>query len=83
MLQVLIRITSHQGDSNEYPQHMHLWRTAQNYPSVIIKYPPYLFHCGTMHFLLNRMETGSGLCAIKVIFSMISLRNTCNGKLDI
>ena len=31
------------GDSNEYPQHMFLWRTDKNYPSVIIKDPPYLF----------------------------------------
>ena len=47
MLWVLIRITStespHRGDSNEYPQHMFLWRTDENYPSLIIKYPPYLF----------------------------------------
>ena len=32
------------GDSNEYLQHMLLWRTFNNYPLVIIKYPPYLFH---------------------------------------
>ena len=46
------------GDSNEYPQHMFLWteailmsthnisfltRTDENYPSIIMKYPPYLF----------------------------------------
>ena len=30
------------GDSNEYPQHTFLWRTGKNYPSIIIKYPPYL-----------------------------------------
>ena len=24
---------------------MFLWRTVQNYPLIIIKYPPYLFHC--------------------------------------
>ena len=24
---------------------MFLWRTDDNYPSIIIKYPPYLFHC--------------------------------------
>ena len=33
------------GDSNEYPQYMFLWRTIENYPSIITKYPPYLFHC--------------------------------------
>ena len=38
MLWVLIR------DSNVYPQHMFLWRIVQNYPSIITKYPPYLFH---------------------------------------
>ena len=26
------------GDSNEYPQHMFLWRSDENYPSIIIKY---------------------------------------------
>ena len=35
MLWVLIRIAS--------PQHMFLWRTDTINPSVIIKYPPYLF----------------------------------------
>ena len=33
------------GDSNEYPHHMFLWRTDENYPSVIIRYPPYLVFC--------------------------------------
>ena len=32
------------GDSNEYPENKFLWRTDENYPSIIIKYPPYLFH---------------------------------------
>ena len=34
------------GDSNEYPQHTHLflWRNKQNYPLIITKYPSYLFH---------------------------------------
>ena len=35
----------HPGDSNEYPQHMFLWRNDENYYSIIIKYPLYLFHC--------------------------------------
>ena len=44
MFWVLIRIaSSRRGDSNEYPEHMFLWRTDENYPSIIIKYPPYLF----------------------------------------
>ena len=28
---------------NEYPQRV-LWRNKQNYPLIITKYPPYLFH---------------------------------------
>ena len=28
----------HQGTSNEYPQHMFLWRTGENYPIIITKY---------------------------------------------
>ena len=28
-------------NSSEYPEHMFLWI---NYPSIIVKYPPYLFH---------------------------------------
>ena len=45
MLWVLIRI-----DSNEYPQHMflydpqHMFLYDENYPLIIIKYPPYLFY---------------------------------------
>ena len=42
MLLVLIRIASG-DDSIGYQQHMFLWRTDENYPSIIIKYPPYLF----------------------------------------
>ena len=34
-----------QGDSNEYTQYMFLWRNKQNYPLIITKYPPDLFHC--------------------------------------
>ena len=56
MLWVLITIASNiccgyslelprQGDSNEYPQHMFLWRNKQNCPLIITKYPPYLFLC--------------------------------------
>ena len=33
------------GDSNEYPQHKFLWRIEENYPSIVISYLPYLFHC--------------------------------------
>ena len=43
MLWVLIRIV--RGDSNEYPQHMFLWRNKKKYPLIITKYPPYLFYC--------------------------------------
>ena len=32
------------GDSNEYSQHMFSLRIIGNYPSIITKYPPYLFH---------------------------------------
>ena len=39
------------GDSNEYPQHMFSCRTDENYPSIIIKCPPYLFHCLLPHQL--------------------------------
>ena len=31
------------GDSNDYPQHMFLWRTVDNYALLIINYPPHLF----------------------------------------
>ena len=33
-----------QGDSNEHPQPMFLWRTDKNYHLFIIIYPLYLFH---------------------------------------
>ena len=38
-----------QGNSNEYPQHTFLWRTDENYTSIIIKYPPYLIY-STVYF---------------------------------
>ena len=31
------------ADSNEYPQHMFLWRNKENYPLIITKYPSHLF----------------------------------------
>ena len=31
-------------DSYEYPQHIFLWRTVENYLIIIPKYSPYLFH---------------------------------------
>ena len=37
-------VGTHRGDSNEYPQHMFLWRNKQNHPLIITTYPPYLFH---------------------------------------
>ena len=37
---------------------MLLWRTYENYPSVIIKYPPYLFYSEEWaETLLNDIET--------------------------
>ena len=39
---ILNRIASG-GNSDEYQQHMFLWRTDENYSSVVIKYPPYQF----------------------------------------
>ena len=35
----------HRRDSDEYPQHMFLWKTIKNYPLIITKNPLYLFHC--------------------------------------
>ena len=48
-----------QGDSNEYPQHMFLWRNKQNYHLVITKYPPYLFHCLSSYSLYRSYNTFS------------------------
>ena len=35
--------SSRRGDSNEYSQHIFLWRNKQNYPLVLIKYPSYMY----------------------------------------
>ena len=43
------------GNSNEYPHHMFLWRTIENYPLIIIKYPPYLFQ-GYMFCSLENLK---------------------------
>ena len=47
MLWVLIRI------AYEYPQHLFLWRTDENYPSIIIKYPHYLVFWTVLRNFLN------------------------------
>ena len=37
---LLVSIESpRRGASNEYPQHMFLWWTGENYPIIITKYP--------------------------------------------
>ena len=36
---------------NRLTKHMFLWRTDKNYPSMIIKYPPYPFHCPMLRVL--------------------------------
>ena len=38
---------------NGYPQHMFLWRTDENYPSTIIKYPPYLIFSHVILLVLS------------------------------
>ena len=47
MLWVLIRI------AYEYPQHLFLWRTDENYPSIVIKYPHYLVFWTVLRNFLN------------------------------
>ena len=56
------------GDSNEYPQHMFLWRTDKDYLSVIIKYPPYLFH---LYCLSKLRHSLSFLKLLLVMYSII------------
>ena len=38
-------MSTRQGDSNEYQQHLFLWRTIDIYPFTTTQYPPYLFYC--------------------------------------
>ena len=45
------------GNSNEYPQHLFLWRNKQSYPLIITKYPPYLFHWGNLNQWLEEYGT--------------------------
>ena len=42
----------HRGDSNEYQQHMFLRRNNENYPKIVLKYPPYLFYWSVIFFFL-------------------------------
>ena len=50
MLWVLVRI----GEAILTSTHtMFLWRNKENYPQIILKYPPYLFHCPTICFFEN------------------------------
>ena len=43
----------HQGDSNQYPKHMFLWRNKQNCLLIITKYPLYLFHYTLWNVMWN------------------------------
>ena len=72
MTWVLIRIASPnwRGDSNEYPQHMVLWRTDEYYLLIIIKYLPYLFHCEDEQVHLS-------LCHSAMWYASISHRLAC------
>ena len=47
------------GDSNEYPQHMFLWRTIKSCSLIIIRYPPYLFYCRQTQRLTSKVEVKS------------------------
>ena len=54
------------GNSNEYPQHMFLWRTIENYSLIIIKYPPYLFD-KLLHGLIGiHILQVNVFCSIKI-----------------
>ena len=37
------------GDSNEYPQHMFLWRNNDNYPLIILKFLHCVYRNGSKH----------------------------------
>ena len=52
MLWVLIR-----SDPNEYPQRKFLWRSVDNIPIIIIKYPPDLFLCTYMVDVIDKFES--------------------------
>ena len=77
MLLVIYRIAL-ASDFNEYPQRMFLWRTDENYSSIIIKYPPYRFFCSWTSSCMV-----IPLCSIRIIiFSGLSkilgfLGNSC------
>ena len=46
--------------------HMFLWRTIENYPSVITKYHPYLFHCPSDQFSqIVSVSTGNNTKCVK------------------
>ena len=50
------------------PQLMFLWRTDENYPSVIIKYTPYLFHCQ------HQIKLHEKTCLWSCVTSLLSYR---------
>ena len=60
-------------DSNEYPQHMFLWWTDKNYPSIIFKYPPYLF----FWMIPSVGQTGLGKQCRSRRSSLISVYTVC------
>ena len=46
---------------------MFLWRIIENYPSIIIKYPPYLFHCYSLYLKTEEAEDETNEPAHEII----------------
>ena len=66
------------GASNEYPQHMFLWRTGENYPTILTKYSFFFYNFifQTISCLHSTVST-----FIKYVFSVKYTCNlTCNSK---
>ena len=62
-----------QGASNEYPQHMFLWRTGENYPIIITKYSSL-----TIPLTLANDTIWLHLVYLKVISLIYSLSTWCS-----
>ena len=56
---------------------MFLWRTNENYPSVIIKYPPYLVFCSNP-FNLSKQTTVTSL--MMLLLTYLAVMSNCKLK---
>ena len=66
--------TPHRGTSNEYPQHMFLWRNKKNYPRIITKYSSLTIPLKYQYFFVPpTYGEGDMLILVRILLELASM----------